>query len=608
MKQRFKLFGIYSIYWILFFIIARLLFLFYENTLSFELSIKEWFLTFVYGLRMDLSATGYILAIVGIILSFSTFTNGVWINRFLKPLTFLFLIICSSIVIIDLELYKNWGFRMDATPLLYLKKPAEAMASTEVWLSIVLFISIVLLVSIGIFLYNKKIKPIALKINKTKIYAPLIFLVLTGSMILPIRGGVGIAPMNTGMAYFSKTKFANHTAVNVVWNLMHSLVHKNNMKKTYRFMDDKEASQIVNNLNQNTEKTIQVINKQRPNVFILILESFSSKVIGALGGKWDATPRLNELVKEGLLFSNFYANGDRSDKGIVSILSSYPAQPTTSIIKSPSKTQSLPSLFRTFNTIGYETSFYYGGNIDFANMRSYFLNADVKNIISDSDFNPELLDSKWGAHDEHLFDYLLNDLKNENNPFLKVAFTLSSHDPYKVPMKTVFKGKDHATKFLNSVYYTDKCLGNFFDQIKKTPIWDNTLFILVADHGSARPGNSQNHELDKFKIPMLWLGGVLNDSIKTIDKIGGQIDIASTLLNQMNINSHEFTLSNDLLNDKSGFAFYAFNDGFGFISNTDKVIYENIGNALLYSENNSDAELKKGKAYLQTLMNDYLSR
>ena len=609
MKQRLKLFGTYAIFWIGYFVIARLLFLLYEYPYSFELNIKEWMLVFVYGFRMDLSTTGYILTLVGLLLTFTSFANGKLINKIIQPFTVILLSIASCIIIADLELYNNWGFRMDATPLLYLTKPKEAMASTEIWLTILLLIVTVTYIIFGNHIYKRKIKEQVLKLEKSKLTTPFLLLLLTGSMILPVRGGIGIAPMNIGTVYFSQNKFANHAAINVVWNVMHSLVHKKNQEKTYTFMQNEIAEEIVKNLNKQEGSTSKIINIENPNVVIIILESFSSKVINELGGKWNAAPRFSSLIKEGLLFTNFYANASRSDKGIVSILSGYPGQPTTSIVKIASKTQSLPSLFESFNKLGYGTSFYYGGDADFANMRSYFINSGTNQIIDLDDFDRELNNSKWGVHDEYLFEYLYNDLVNHEQPYFKTAFTLSSHDPFEIPIDPVFEGTDRATKYLNSVYYTDSCLGEFFDKIKKTEVWDNTLFILVADHGSRRPGNSQSHDIDRFKIPMLWLGGVLNDSIKINDKIGSQIDIPASLLNQLNQSSKNYSFSKDLFSKESSeFVFYVFNDGFCYITDSSKVIYDNEGNNIIYKEGEIEKELNIGKAYLQTLMNDFISR
>jgi phosphoglycerol transferase MdoB-like AlkP superfamily enzyme len=609
MKQRLRFFFRYAIFWIAYFILARFFFLVYENSFSLQLSLKEIILVFVNGLRMDLSTTGYIMALVGLILTFTSITHGKWINRIIKPFTIFVLIVTSVIVVVDMELYKNWGFRMDATPLLYLNKPKEAMASTSLWLEIVLVLFITSLVSLGIFVFNKMLKPEVLKIEKGRVAAPLFLLLLTGSMLLPIRGSLGIAPMNTGMVYFSENKFANHAAVNVVWNVMDAVFYRKSHEKSYSFMDDKDAAKIVHKLNRNSSKSIDLISTDNPNVVIILLESFSSKVIPELGGQWNAAPNLSKLMNEGIVFKNFYANASRSDKGILSVLSGYPGQPTTSIIKTPTKTESLPSVYKSFSKHGYETYFYYGGDIDFANMRSYFLNAGVNHLITVENFDKELNNSKWGVHDEHLFNYLFQDMQKDKQPFLKTAFTLSSHDPYEVPMHSDFNGTDLDSKYLNSIAYTDSCLGEFFRKVKASEIWNNTLFVLVADHGSARPGNSQNHELEKFEIPMIWVGGVLKDTVHVVDRIGSQIDIPATVLAQLGINYDDYAFSKNLLSENSNeFAFYVFNDGFCFITDSSKVIYDNVGNSILYHEGKTEDNLLKGKAYLQYLMNDFSSR
>jgi len=609
MKQRLKLFGLYSLFWLIFFLFARLLFLLYEFPFSLQISIKEWILTFLYGIRLDISTTGYILMVTGLIFTFTTFASGKVIYKILKPFTILIFSLCAIIVVVDLELYKNWGYRMDGTPLLYITKPKEAMASTEMWLTILLLLFTAGLIYAATKIFTKIFKERILAIKKINILYLPVLLILTGLMIVPVRASFGIAPVNTGMVYFSNNKFSNHAAVNVVWNVMNSLAYRKNTEKTYNFMADDVAKEITEDLHRKSETTINLIKKNNPNIVVLILESFSSKVIGALNGHWDATPKFNSLTNEGLLFTNFYANASRSDKGIVSIISGYPGQPTTSIIKTPEKTQNLPSLFKTFNALGYETAFYYGGDIDFANMKSYFLNAGTSKIVSVDDFDSKLNDSKWGVHDEHLFDRLYSDLVNQKEPFFNAVFTLSSHDPFEVPINSKFEGNDRATKFLNSVYYTDSCLGDFFSKIKKTEVWNNTLFILVADHGSNRPGNSPNHDIEKFKIPMLWLGGVLSDSIKKTDIIGSQIDLPATLLKQIDEDSQEFTFSKDLFNDTySDFSFYVFNDGFGFITDSSIVIYDNISNDIINSDVFFDEDLNKGKAYLQYLMNDFKNR
>jgi phosphoglycerol transferase MdoB-like AlkP superfamily enzyme len=298
-----------------------------------------------------------------------------------------------------------------------------------------------------------------------------------------------------------------------------------------------------------TFKNKKIINTDKPNVVIIILESFTSKIIGVLGGRPEVTPNFNKLSHEGILFDNFYASGDRSDKGIVAILSGYPAQPTSSIIKFPQKTQNLPYLSHTLAKMDYSTNFYYGGDINFANMRSYFANGGF-NTVTKNDFNKSDCNSKWGVHDHIMFNKLLDDIDKENQKFFKVFFTLSSHEPFDVPMKTVINGDDEDNKFLNSAYYTDSCIGNFFENAQKRAWWKNTIFILVADHGVRLPDNTAINSVLKFKIPMLFLGGALKKQDTVIHTYGSQIDIPKTLLTQMGIKNDKYRFSKNLLSKK----------------------------------------------------------
>src|SRR6056297_3086956 len=187
MKQRLIFFATYAFYWLVLFLAARLFFLFYQYPFSFDLSFSEWLLTFIYGIRLDISSVGYIMAITGLMLSLTFLLKGKIIHKIFKPFTLIVFAICSILIVVDLELYKNWGYRMDATPLLYITKPKEAMASTEWWLTIILLLFIILLIFSGNYVYNKLLKPKILAIKQGNFFTLLLLILLTGSMILPVR-------------------------------------------------------------------------------------------------------------------------------------------------------------------------------------------------------------------------------------------------------------------------------------------------------------------------------------------------------------------------------------------------------------------------------------
>ena len=288
-------------------------------------------------------------------------------------------------------------------------------------------------------------------------------MVLLGSLIIPIRGGFGIAPINAGTVYFSQKMFLNHAAINAIWNVGTSAFTQKPVKNPYTFGDLTEAKALVDTLTVKRGVPEKVLNTGRPNIMIIILESFSGYLIGELGGDSLVTPNFNRYSREGILFSNFYASGTRTDKAIPAILDGYPALPAQSIIKEPKKSQTLPNIVKMLIDQGYNSSFWYGGEINFANFNSFVIGSGFRQIITKSNFSPENYNSKWGVHDHVMFKALEDSMKSVREPFIDVVLTLSSHEPFDVPMEPVFKGNDNMAKYKNSVYYSDNALGSFLD-------------------------------------------------------------------------------------------------------------------------------------------------
>lgn len=611
MKNKFFALIAYAFFWLVFFFAARLLFLLGEYSNSAELGIKVLAGTFTNGIKLDISATAYILAIPMLVLLPSLWIRGEWFRNFMKIYTWLILLISSLIIVVDSVLYTYWGFRMDYTPLLYLDNPGEAAASVTAF-QIAGFVLIVILLTAGFgWLYNRFIDRRFSDpgIIRYRVPSFLVFMVLFGSLIIPIRGGVGLAPINAGTVYFSDNLFANHSAVNVVWNVGSSWFNRKPSVNPYSFGDLERAVAIRDSLAVKTDSAVSALNTKRPNILLVIMESFGNYLVGPLGGDSATTPNLNRLSEEGLLFTNYYASGNRTDKALPALISGYPAQPAVSIIKEPRKTQSMTSLVKILNDEGYISSFWYGGDINFANIKSYLISSGFRQIISMNHFSPDDYNSKWGVHDHVLFNTLRDSMAVMEEPFFRVVLTLSSHEPFDVPMEPVFEGKDDMTKFRNSVCYTDRSLGNFIDWAKTTEWWNNTLLVLVADHCRLSSPDDRVFSENVFRIPMLWLGGAILNPGTTIDKIGSQVDFPLILLNQMELNG-KFPFSKDILSEESGaFAFYVYNEGFAFITDSSKLIYDHkLGSPVVREGSDPDYNERLGKAFLQVLYDDYMKR
>jgi len=614
MKKRLLFFAGYFLFWVLFSWLARLIFLIYNHHFSFSLNVGEWVRIFLHGTRMDASFTGYIAFLSAVILAFTTFFGGKTVSKIMAAYTLFVLALSSLLVVSDIELYRHWGFRLDSTPLSYLKTPKEALGSTDWWVLLILAVVVALLVW-GVWLgYRKTLHPMLEKSKTTRWsrwWGIPVFLFAGAAMILPVRGSLGVAPMNVGFVYFHPNNiFANHAAINVLWNAGNSLMNSDAISE-YNFMDDHRAEELFTLYYPQTNKAEILLKEKQPNVIIVILESFSNRVIEPLGGLPEVTPNLNRLCREGIVFSNIYANSDRTDKGLFGILNGYPAHPVAKVINFPEKTRRLPYINKDFKQAGYHTEFVSGFDIRFANIASYLGNAGYDRVIAREAFPPETYrGTKWGVPDHWVFEKLLELCNNTQPPFFKAFISLSSHEPFEVPMSVVIEGNDEESRYLNSVYYTDKALGNFIQAARQTDWWEHTLIVITADHGGRHPGNVPRHVPEKFHIPVVWLGGAIAKTDTVITTIASQTDIPLTILHQLELENDGYRFSKNILGAPViPFAFYSFNDGFGFVAGDTRIAFDNASRSVIYREGTQVEEAtESGKAYLQIFSKDFIMR
>ncbi len=570
--------------------------------------------TLGWGLRMDMSMAVYISLPVVIITLLSVFIFRLQNATVYKIYTGIVLFLVLLLTGIDINIFDAWGYRLDASPLNYLKNPKEAWASMSHlpvgWIMLAFFVLFIFVVRV----FNKFIQRAVdrFTVPAKKLITVVAILVITGLFIIPLRGGLQLAPLNQSSVYFSGNNFANQSAINAVWNFMHSVTHKTDATTNpFAYLDVKEAQVLKDSLfvqgNRN-ENILQLPANTKPNIIFIVWESFTEKATHLQRDGKAVTPKFNELKKEGIYFSNIYATGDRTDKGIVGVLSGYPAQPTTSIVKTPVKANKLPMISSTLASNGYNTSFYYGGELEFANMKAYLLGGNFKKFTSKWDFRPEDQNSKWGAHDGVVMKKVLEGLNKETTPFFCTWLTLSSHEPFEVPVPTIFEGKDEASLFLNSLHYTDKVVYDFIEQCKKQAWWSNTLVVIVADHGHRQPPTGK--KIDDFKIPLLLLGGALSQKEIMNDRVGSQVDIAATVLSQLKIPATDFVWSKNLLDSSNKqWAYFSFNNGYGFVQPGNYYIFDNVGKKdIEKSGQPNDNDIKKGKAIQQLSFQDYLNK
>jgi phosphoglycerol transferase MdoB-like AlkP superfamily enzyme len=611
LKKRLIALAGYALFWILFFVTARLFFMLMQFGEFKTLDIATAATVFIQGARLDLSTACYLLLLPCLVMIIHYFLPGNWYKNSIKAYSFTLVLFFSCIVIADAFIYSYWGYRMEFSIIEYAKTPGDAAASASTMQMILFAVMVIVSVSVFGLLCNILINRLFSGFDRVKrpSLSAIITLVITSLLIIPIRGGFGVATLNAGSVYFSDNLFANHSAINVIWNFGHSAAYSKPVKNIYQYRDIDDARKDVALLLRDTGPSVKVLNTDRPNVLIIILESFGSYLTDQSAPDSVVTPRFREYISEGIFFPELYAAGSRTDKAIPSIFSGYPNLPTIQVIKEPRKTQSMPGIIKLLDSAGYKTSFWYGGDINFANMNSFMTTSAFREKITRDDFDPANFNSKWGVHDEILLNRLQDSLPLVRKPFAYSVLTLSSHEPFEVPMEPVFEGRDVLSMFKNSVYYTDKTLGAFLDKAKTTEWWKNTLVVLIADHCRRNSEKIPVYSQEIYKIPMLWLGGALSVRNIRVEKNGNQVDLPLTLANQLNIRS-SFPFSKDLFSEGSAsFSFYTYNEGFAFIKDSSTAIYDVKLKRNVFEKGNDPGTMEKlGKSFLQVLFDDYLSR
>lgn len=611
MKQRILYLLVQFSCWLPVFAIQKPLFMLYNRALANDCSFVDYLRVIRHGLKLDMTIAGYLTVIPLLCAGLSVWLPGRFYRRFLTGYSGVMAVLIAALFAVDVALYGFWGFRLDATLFFYLQSPKDAMASVPPGLMAMQLLVFAVYAFATYGLLKRWVVPLfpetAVATIGKRGRATAGMLLLGGLLFIPIRGGITTSTANVGMVYFSRNPFLNHSAINPCFSLIASLSKQQDFAAQFNFFPEEERHTIMQAiLPAGMPDTTAVLRTQRPHILVILMESFSANAVGATGGDSTITPNLNRLAREGILFTRLYANSFRTDRGIVSVLNGYPAQPTTSIMKYPAKSQTLPSIARRLGEAGYTADMLYGGDINFTNMQSYFFGSGYGKVTADRDFPLSDRLSKWGANDDVTFRHLYEAIKGRDTakPWFSTFLTLSSHEPFEVPYHRLEGG------YPNSVAFTDSCIGDFIDRFRMLPAWRNTLVVLVSDHGFRYPSDVNDYEPRRFHIPMIWLGGAVKEP-RVVDTYANQTDLAATLLAQMGLPHEDFTFSKDLFRaDAPAFAFYTYPNGFGFIDSTGTSVYDNEADKPLIEQPAATAaeRIRKGKALLQTLYDDLGSR
>ena len=580
--------------------IEKPLFLLWYHAQAAEASAAELALVVWNGLKLDQTVAGYITALPLLVVLAALWIPGRWSRSVLKGYLLVIAAVAATAFAAILALYEFWAFPLDSSVLQYLASPKEALASVTAGQLL-----LQLLVAAAVFggmawCYLRVLRLYDPARRSThRAGSTLVLLLAAGVLFLPIRGGVSVATANVSKVYFSGRMFLNHAAVNPLFSFLSTLSDGDDALYEYEFFPEPERAAIFEPLRGDLPAGIgtdTLLRTRRPNVLLFLVESFGRSTVDERVGGEPVAPEFQRLKGEGVYFDNLFANSFRTDRGTVAVLSGFPAQTKMSVMKLPVKSQRLPSIARSLRREGYATSFYYGGDLNFTNTASYLYGTGFDRLTWQKDLHFDAPTSKWGYADDVVIDAFTDHVLAEaasQRPFFAAMLTLSSHEPFDVPFA---KFDD---PMLNAMAFTDACLGRFVERVRQTPVWDDLLVILIADHAYPYPYGIANSDALRHRIPMLWLGGAVRRPA-VVETYGSQSDLAATLLAQLGIAHGDFLFSRDLFDPaRPKFGYWCFNNGFGVADAGGTTIFD-CTSARVISPDSTAAQLRDGKAMLQT--------
>jgi phosphoglycerol transferase MdoB-like AlkP superfamily enzyme len=595
-------------FWLLFFVLQQLCFV-AVNLNHYQGNWTAIFKSLATGLPMNIATATYLMALPVLVCIGGCFgLPARFVDRFIRWETLVLIVICSFLLATDLGLFKVWGTKTNAKALAYLQFPEEVLPTLFSVQNLGLFVLIAAQSVAGIWLFYKLMVPFEAP-NWKPIYRIGTSLVLLGLCVLGFRGGFQKVPINRNWVFQSEFPLLNYGALNSFWNTADLLMHPLELQQNpYVFFKNEEAQALVSLMHQpanTTDSTTLLLTSTKPNIVIVFLESWAADVTGCLGGEKGVAPQFDKLAQEGLLFTRFYSTGYRTEQGYLAALSATPALPVGSVIQSFGKFDKLPNLYRNFNNLGYHTSFYTGGRLFFDNIEAYLRAAGVQTMKGENEWTINKR-TVWGAYDEETFQMHLNELNQTQQPFFSVMTTMTTHEWFDADVPKVFSGDADIVndQYRNTIHYSDSCLYAYLEAVKSQPWYANTLFIVLADHACAFPKARNNFDVERHHIPMLFTGGALNNNWKgkTWNRVASHTDIPAILLTQLKQPSTNFPYSKNVMNPASqSFAYYAFDNGFGMIADSNSVIYDHNRKMMLNNQPNAAQKQLEdfGKAYLQ---------
>jgi phosphoglycerol transferase MdoB-like AlkP superfamily enzyme len=555
----------YYFYLVLIFSTARVfLFLLYFDRFSND-DVNYW-LSFLYGLRMDTIVIFSMLIIPMLLLTLSPHRLKYIVNKFLK---YYFLFIISFFIYIEVAtfpFFAHYDVRPNYLFVEYLEYPKEVfgMILADYKLALAIAFS-----TIGLFIYFylKNFKDTSLGVfNIPYMYRILLFIPLILVLFMGIRSSFGHRGANVSDAMYSSNRILNEITKNSFHSIIYAIYSTKNhaqkdISKRYGKMDINEAILRVQkrlNIKHTDEKFIlnrfeesHFQTNKTKNVVFFIQESLGYQFVKAVGGEKGITPELNKLSKEGILFKNLYSNGTRSVRGLAGSVAGNFSIPGKGVLKRNKSQSDFFTLGNLLQPLGYHTSFIYGGESRFDNMKGWFAGNGFSEIIDQPKFDNPTYTGTWGVSDGDVVNRANKEFKKlykENKKFASVIFSTSNHSPFDFPEDKIELIKNIPAKSVkNAVKYADFVIGDFINQAKKEEYYKNTIFVILADH-NVRVYGDDIVPVEMFQIP----GLILAENIQPLvyENITTQPDVLATTLDLMGISANIPIMGHSIFSNK----------------------------------------------------------
>lgn len=584
--------------------------------ISNDISILEVLKSFFYAFPLDLAMACYLIVIPIILLLIQSIYPSKTIATINKFYMLLIIAVYSFLTLGEIGLYPEWETKMGYRALLYFKRPDEIMRTMSLFQVIAAITMLVSIVILFFWIFRKWFyKPIEYKYSY--ILSPLFLIISMPLLVLGARGGFDPIPISASEVYFSKHPFVNATTVNNLFNIAVSIVENASLdQNAFSFYPDQQADQRVTQLYKpQKDTTINILSSPNPNIVLILLESWGADLIESLGGDSRITPNFNQLEKEGILFTNIYSNGRRSEQGMSSIFGGFPSISFTNIVSQPEKSSKLPSFVKAMNNLNYHTSFNFGGELRYGNIKGYIMSNGFQTVKENRDFNDKIPRGRLGIHDHYLYDEVASQLDATPQPFFTSIYTLSSHNPYDQPqIVSIPQWNLDEEPYVQSAHYADYAIGRFVENAKNSSWYANTIFILIADHSHRSYKQYDWESPESHKIPLLIFGNPIKKELKgtQITTIGTNSDLAPTLMSMLNLPADQFQFSKNLLNPTAKqFAYYSLDHGgYGWITPQGSFAWNSKNNNytnITIPEAIKDSVVVDANAFIQTAFRKYVN-